>query len=303
MLIAVEVLIAGLAVMLLRGGWHIGSWSAGSGAQSSFVPRPIAPIAAGSAPDVQIDDPESRVVVTTSSDGLVHVKDDTSFSGWYFGSLSRVPQLTVTRTPGGVRIERADYSLSGIAVFSHQHIEVQVPAGAHVTIGHCASAEVTGVHNGAEVTSQDGHISLYDVRGDVRAHSDDGHITAHRITANTIALSSDDGHIDATRLAFTGVAPHATIHSDDGSLRLEGVFPAGGAYDFSSTDGRVTLTLDTGSDASVDASSADGSIHVDGVSHDGDDSASYTFRVGSGSSNMRVHSEDGSIHITTNGAN
>lgn len=301
MLLAVEVLIVGAVLAILRGGsWHTAL--AGDIHESSFVARPVAPIAAGLAPRVQIDDPESGVAVTTSSDGMIHVKDDTSFSGWRFGGRTQIPQLQVTRTLDGVHIERADYSANGISMSMRQHIEVQVPPGAHVAIGHCESAEVTGVQSGVDVVSQDGHIGLHDLRGNVNAQSDDGHISADDLNGNAIALSTKDGHIDASGITLSGASPRATIHTNDGSMKVSGLFPAGGTYDVSTNDGRITLALASGSDAAIDASTSDGSIEVDGATYHGDDAASRSIRVGGGSSPMRVHTGDGSIHITTNGA-
>lgn len=303
MLLAVEVLIVGAVLALLRGGsgWH-SAFAGSMSSSSSFVAQPIAPIAAGLTPRVQIDDPQSGIEVTTSSDGMIHVKDDTTFSGWRFGGSTSIPQLRVTRTLDGVAISRADYSTGGISIFSRQHVEIQVPAGARVAIGHCESAEITGLENGVDVASQDGHIGLHHLRGNVNAQSDDGHITADDLTANAIVLSTKDGHVDATGLNLNGLAPRATIHTNDGSMKIGGVFPAGGTYEFTTGDGRITLNLSPGSDASVTASTGDGRIEIDGATYHGDDSASHAVRVGNGSSSMRVRSEDGSIHITTNGA-
>ncbi len=301
MLLAVEVLIVGAVLAVLHGdGWH--NAFAGSMHQSSFTAHPIAPIAAGPAPHVQIDDPESGVAVTASSDGMIHVKDDTTFSGWRFGGTQAIPQVQVTRTFDGVHISRADYSTGGISMFSRQHIEVQVPAGAHVTIGHCESAEITGVRNGVEVASQDGHIALRHISGIVNARSDDGHISAEDLSGSAISLVTDDGHITARGIRLLGAAPQAKIHTSDGSLTVSGLFPAGGSYALSTGDGSVHLALAAGSDARIAASTGDGSIEVDGSETDGDDSASRTVQVGGGNASMQVRTEDGSIHISTNGA-
>ena len=77
MLIAIEVAIVGIALYAVRG---IGGVHA-----AEFAAKTITPIDAGASPRVEIDDPDSRVDVTASTDGLVHVTDLTHVHGAFFG--------------------------------------------------------------------------------------------------------------------------------------------------------------------------------------------------------------------------
>jgi hypothetical protein len=288
MLLAAELLIAGMAVYSLRGGSIApGFISFGHQGAGSFVAKSFAPVAAGIAPNVTIDDPHSGVSVTPSTDGMIHVKDDTTFRGW--GSDSSYPQLQVTHDLSGVHVTRADYHLAVIGwVDSRQHIEVQVPAQSTVTIARCEGATLDDLRGGA-----------------ISVHSDDGHVTASDITTGSLQMSSNDGYVEGLNLSLTGAAPVVTLHSDDGHVTATGRFPAGGTYDLSTNDGRIYTTLEPGSDVSVDASTSDGAIHIDGARQrqfDHGDPASGTLRLGSGASTMRLRSQDGSIYITTNGA-
>jgi DUF4097 and DUF4098 domain-containing protein YvlB len=319
MLIAVEILIIGMMAYSLHFGGN-GSPAASGAGEIVHAPAfgaAIMPVAAGPAPDVRIDDPQSEVEVTVSNDGLVHVEDKTELRGWF--SSPAFPPLHVARTLGGVQIERANYDSNFIGS-STQEIDVAVPAGARVTIGHCSGAEVRGLHNAVDVASQDGHIGVHDIVGNVVArtddghidadgitadsvtlHSDDGHLSIARITASVLAADTSDGHIDATGLTMQGASPRLTLASDDGSVHASGLFPANGSYDVSSKDGKVQVGLAAGSNVTVDASASDG-IEIDGHSYgDDDDSATRSIRVGDGSASMRVRTEDGSVHITTNG--
>ena len=80
-------------------------------------------------------------------------------------------------------------------------------------------------------------------------------------------------------------------------------FAPGGTYEISSNDGRIELALASNSDITVNATTADGRISVDGKSPSSDEDAhNQTIKLGSGSGSMRVSSGDGSIHLTTNGA-
>ena len=75
------------------------------------------------------------------------------------------------------------------------------------------------MRNGIDVVSQDGRITLGDLRGDIKAHSDDGRIELNNVTTNSIDATTRDGRVVASQLQMTGAAPHATLHTDDGSLR------------------------------------------------------------------------------------
>ena len=284
-LVAAEVVILGLAAYSIRGA-VAGDVFAGGDTGADFAAKTFAPIAAGNAPRVTIDDPNSGVTIGVSDDGLVHVKDDTSFSGATLRSPHDYPQLTVTRDLNGVHIARPPYH-EGWTMFigfsnSRQHFEVQVPASATVVVDECDNAEVSDLKNGATIKALDGRIELTHVEGAIVAHTDDGHITIDGVTSPSLDLSSNDGRIEVRN--FTTVA--------------------GGKYDVATRDGRIDLGFARGSDVTVDASTNDGTIRVDGIrqQHD-DDSAQQSIRVGNGGSAMRVHSDDGSITITTNGVN
>ena len=279
-LVAAEVAILGLAAFSIRGGIS-GNLVAGGGA-ANFVAKTFAPIAAGKAPRVTIDDPNSGVTIGVSDDGLVHVKDDTSFSGVTLRSPRDYPQLTVTQDFNGVHISRPAYH-EGWSMFigfsnSRQHFEVQVPAAAAVIVDACDNAEVSDLQNGATIKALDGRIELTRVQGAIVAHTDDGHIRADDVASSSLDLSSDDGWIEMRN--FTAAA--------------------GGTYDVMTHDGHIKVALAPGSDVTVDASTNDGSLRVDGVrQRSDDDRKQQTIRVGNGASAMRVHSDDGSVTITT----
>ena len=290
LLIAVEVVIAGLALYSLRGAGFV---SAGGVHEVEYNAAPISPISAGYAPVVTVDDVDSRVVVSPSSDGQIHVTDRTQVHGFMFGA-DRAQVLQVTRTLDGVRVYRPEghFTLGDTT----NRIELSVPPMTQLKIVRSGGDDINGLQNGVDVVSQDGRISLDDIKGDIKAHSDDGRVTLSNVSANQIDATTNDGRIYATQLQMTGASPRVMLHSESGSMRISGSFPAG-SYAFTTSDGRIELTLLQGSDASVDASTADGHVVVDGRDLEG-----QPIRVGNGSASMRVRSEDGSVHITTNGA-
>jgi|SRR5580704_4651715 len=318
MLLAAELLIVGMAVYVLGGGR---ATFAGGMHHVDFAAAHVEPMAAGDTPQVVIDDAGSRVNVGVSNDGLVHVRDLTQMRGAIF-SRSTYPQLRVTRTADGVRIERSarQYFSVDLFGFSAEAIQVKVPSGSHVQIARCSGADVNGITGGVNVQSQDGHITLSDLRGTVDASSDEGYLTATNVRGDRLAMESSDGHlaladvavgslvarthegrIEANNLTIAGARPDATLHSDDGPLRVTGSFGPNGSYEVSTDDGSVNLRVPQDSDLAIDASTGDGRIDVDGSSLARDDSARRTIRLGAGSGTMKLATSDGSIHLYTNG--
>ncbi|HKU80997.1 MAG TPA: hypothetical protein VJP76_02420, partial [Candidatus Tumulicola sp.] len=142
MLVAAEIVIAGIALYALRSG------HAATVRSMDFAAAPIAPIEAGSAPVVAVDDPDSRIVVGTSADGRVHVSDQTSARGWFFNDRVSVPKLEVTRTAGGVSIVRPGGRGTTVHFFIGdftQRVEIDVPPAARLQIARCSGADVSGV--------------------------------------------------------------------------------------------------------------------------------------------------------------
>jgi hypothetical protein len=297
MLVAAELLIVGIAIYAVRAG----SGPAGrawSGAPGRLAGRAMTPLAAGPAPVVTIDDPGSRVEVTASNDGLIHVTDRSRAQGFPFGA--RLGPLRVIRTPGGVRIERP---ASGMPQFEwgffEERVAVAVPPASRIEILHCSGADVSGVAGGTAIHSDDGHISLTRLKGYIEASSDDGAVDVTDTEADALSLRSDDGHI-----ALRGVrAARLAARTSDGSIRVHDLALTGTASSTLSTgDGSVELALAPGANLTVEASTDDGSITVDGTRYSGDDSIRRSIRLGNGAAILTLSTADGSIHIITNGA-
>ncbi len=189
-----------------------------------FIPRAIAPLEAGRAPRIAVDDGQSRVIVEPSRDGLVHVTDQT----WFYGgvwSTQDVAQLQVRRTRDGVSISRpqqrdARWFWFGFGEFNRA-IEIDVPAHAVLSVVHCAGATVDGLAGDVDVWSDDGHIEARDITGGrMNLHSDDGRIVLTNVSSGSLIASTDDGSITLALPAPGNATIAAT--TDDGSIRLNG---------------------------------------------------------------------------------
>lgn len=294
MLIAAEVLIVGMAIYAVGHGGR--SFAAGL-KHVDFSAAPIAPVAAGAAPRVVIDDVASRVHVGVSPDELVHVSDLTEMHGAVY-SAGSYPHLRVTRTSDGVRIERPRLGRLSFDIFgfSKQAIEVDVPRDSHLEIADCAGADVFGVTGGASVHSNDGHVTLTDMQGSVDARSDDGYLSATNVRGDHLGMVSSDGH-----LALKNVAVGSLLaQTRDGHIEADALSVTGDAT-VQTDDGPIALKLAPNADLTIDASTRDGHIVVDGNSLDRDDAAQRTIRLGAATGKMKVATSDGSIHILTNG--
>ncbi len=305
-LVAAEIAIVLLVVYSLSGaGRTFGNgWSAFGMHDLNYAGTAILALNAGSSPNVLIDDMDDGVTVTPSTDGRVHVTDLSYASGWTWSTGPR-PKLTLTRTSDGVRIERPtrNDNIVTIAGSSREHIDVQVPPNARLDIVSSSGAEVTGLNANVKAHSNDGHITVQQIRGNVDVDTLDGSIEAHDIVANSFDASSNDGHIDATALLVTGNGANAKIHTNDGHIAIAAEFAPGGSYDISSEDGHVSVTLPSNTDLSVAASALDGRIVRDGKTvADGDSSSNISFTLGAGSGRLHVSTDDGTIEFTTNGA-
>lgn len=292
LLVAAEVGIVVMAIAIIGG--HA-SFASGMH-QVRFNAAPIAPIAVGARPHVVIDDSESRAVVGVSSDGFVHVRDLTRMDGAILSSQP-YPHLVVTRTLDGVRIERPHVAHFSVALFgfSMQRIEVDVPQDARLEIARCSGADVDGVTGGVTVHSVDGHVTLTGLQGSVEARSDDGYVSATNVRGDRLALESMDGHLSLDDVAVASLSGTTR----DGRITAKGL-SVGSDATLTTGDGSVRVNLAPNSNLTIDASTRDGRIAVDGSSLD-DSSAQRTIRVGAGTGRMQVSTDDGSIHIFTNG--
>jgi DUF4097 and DUF4098 domain-containing protein YvlB len=323
LLIAVEVAIVAVAVYSMSGAHAVWAGTGGGGFHHyDFTAKPIAPITAGSTPHIVVSDPDDRIMVTASTDGQVHIQDLKAFHGTYWGTPNITP-LTVEKTADGVSISRPEFDSAAFGVFvswSVDRVAIQIPAGSTLEIQRSSGSNITGINGDVTTKSDDGSITLATLRGNVDAESSDGHVSASDIKSDTVKLQSDDGyiemhdvvagtldartddgHITVDGLQVTGNT--ATIHSNDGQIHVNAAF-ATGNYEVSSDDGHIDVTVGAQSNLTVAATTGDGRITRDGQSfHDDGDSTSRSFTLGGGSGHLNINSHDGSISITTNGAN
>jgi hypothetical protein len=272
-LIAAEVFIASV-IVVSAGGLQTFS-AAGNAHDFNYAPYSLPAVDAGSNPHVVIDDSDSRVVVTPSTDGQVHVTDDTHIAGWGWGS--RPQRVQVRKTADGVVIERpASPARVVIFGFEMSRTEVALPANATLEITHSGGADVS------------------DLTGTISVHSDDGHITATNLRSGDVALTTADGRITLVNVNADKLA----VSTSDGSIRASSLSVRNGTA--RSGDGSITLAFADAGNLALHAQTGDGSIRVNGLRQS--DSSPLDYKLGNGSGSLDVSTQDGSIRVTTNGA-
>lgn len=117
---------------------------------------------------------------------------------------------------------------------------------------------------------------MHGLLGDVDVWSDDGRIEVRDVAGGRMSLHSDDGRIFLANVSDRSIAASA----DDGS---------------------ITLQLSGTGNATVVAATDDGSARLNGTRLAEDGPAS-PIRLGAGLGRIRLTTEDGSIHVMTNGS-
>jgi hypothetical protein len=254
-----------LAAEVFIGGailWSLGGGRWPAGAAAVNNMSELAQIDAGQAPHIIVDDPSNRVVITASADGKVHVTDHTHIWGWYLGARSNVP-LTVSRIADGVVIRRGDGGTpAGVAFFGVYFKRTDIAVPPNARL---------------EIQRCDGATVDGVQAGDVKIACSDGSLHFSDLQTASIDANTGDGSIKATNLRVGG----GTLRTNDGSIRV------------ALADGNLTVRAQTN----------DGSIRFNGArAEQSGDSGSADYQVGTGGGPLQLSTQDGSIHITTNGA-
>lgn len=242
-------------------------WAAGSG-RFGAIAGPVAINAMSEQTAVYAGDAPHVVVADSENRVLITASGDgkvhvTDHTHRVGWFLGPTPSpLSVVRTADGVTVRRPDSGeRRGVAIVGIDFQRTEVAVPPKSRID-IQRCDGAGI-DGVEA-------------GDVKIVCADGSLHFEDVQTPAIQATTADGSIRASNLRVGG----GTLHTDDGSIHLSLNAPA--------------LT--------VRAKTADGDIRFNGAraAQDGDAvSAEYT--VGTGGGALEVSTQDGSIHITTNG--
>ena len=297
-LVVAELVIVGLGAKAIAGGGL---------SDPGFAPTPFAvgdrvisrgsfdrTFTTGTAPRVVIDVHDVDVFVRGENVPTVRVAESLHRAGYVWGDIAA---LSAQQTPDGVRI--ATPSESGMHLvfgsFSRE-LNVVVPAGAQVEFASARLVDATGLRTKLVAHVPDGAIRISDHRGDVDVSTGSGRITMTDVQGDDIAANTRNGRIYLTRVG----ADRIDATSSFGRIVGVDVRAVNGAL--TTRDGRVILSFTGNSDATVSAHTAEGKVHVSGLTTTESEQQRSVVQLGSGRGRFEVSTGSGSITLTQ-GAN
>ena len=164
------------------------------------------------------------------------------------------------------------------------------------------SIKIKRVTGKVDVETGDGSLSLDEISGDIVARTGDGTIQGSDLTGRA-AVKTGDGGIE-----LSGVWTGLTVETHDGSVKLVGRkgSRADEAWEVTTGDGTIALTVPEDFSAELDAHTGDGRIRVDRLDGKaaapdaGEDTSRSTVRgkLGAGGKALRLRTGSGRITIS-----
>jgi hypothetical protein len=300
-LVVVELVIVGAGARAIAGGSSgpmvaEAPFSFGTGSHERVFSR--APVdrtfATGIAPRVVIDVHDVDVFVRGENVPTVHVAESLRKSGYVWGEVA---PLTAQQSPDGIRISTPANSGVHMVFGSYsRELAVTVPVGTHVEFASAGVVDASGLREKLIAHVPDGAIRIRDHRGDVDVSTGSGRITMVDVQGDDIAANTRDGRIYLTRVGAD------RIDATSSSGRIVGVDVRAVNGALTTRDGRVILSFTGNSDATVNVHTADGNVHVSGLSTTQNDEQKSVVHLGSGRGRFEVSTGSGSITLTQ-GAN
>lgn len=195
---------------------------------------------AGGTPHVVVDDRDSRIVVTPSTDGRVHVADMSETYGFVWRSSGGPSRLSIARTGDGVSVTRPSSGGMGIDIlgFDRARVTLSVPPGSYVDVKGCDGADLTGLRaQSVSVTCQDGSLHVSDLAvqngtlqtadGSIRVALSASDVTVHAVTGDGSlrfngrrVRSNEDGDGAEGTFSLGSGSGRLEVGTHDGSIRI-----------------------------------------------------------------------------------
>lgn len=217
-----------------------------------------------------------------------------------------------------VKIIQSQRSLKVQSETRHGHpeevdYEFIIPSGMAVDLwGFESDVSVDGAQNGVRVETLEGDIEITDCAGDITIHSVEGDMSVRgssgRLDANgtdgdVVVVGFDGdifaGSIDGTIRLEAVNAVDVEGKTVDGDVVYEGSIRDNGRYKLTTHDGDVTVTIPSGTNATIEVATFDGEFIADfPVQITGaQGNRKFSFVIGDGSARLELHSFDGDIQL------
>jgi hypothetical protein len=166
------------------------------------------------------------------------------------------------------------------------------------------SVEAERLRGRVELRTGDGSVRGIDLEGELHVETSDGSVKLQDVNG-AIEASSGNGSIFASgRLGLV------SVRTNDGTVSVSAAAGSemSGAWDISTGDGNVVLSVPEKFGARIDASTGDGIVRLDpalgasgtGSARSEEDRRALRARLGDGTHVIRIHTGDGSIRIRKN---
>jgi DUF4097 and DUF4098 domain-containing protein YvlB len=216
--------------------------------------------------------------------------------------------LVVNATQDGNRIvveapsPRRERSVITIGSWVSQSVHLTVTAPRRVTLEARTGdgpIEAEDLQGSIDLRSGDGRLRASRIDGQLKVHTGDGSIHVEQASGRVDADSGDgtveiSGRLDEV-LARTGDGAVSVDAGDGSTMKIDWRIVTG--------DGRIRLRVPDGFDATVDASTGDGSVRIEGISEpprgrEEFDRRSVVGQLGAGGPTLRLRSGDGTITVS-----
>jgi hypothetical protein len=252
----------------------------------------------GAKPVVHVNTNDGDVRIVRAGAGTVHTRIEYKVRVWGWHSEPREPLIELAQNGDDIKItgrERGSVVVFG-GITEEFTILVEVPETCDLEIQTGdGSIDVRPGIGDVEARTSDGHITVTGLRGGVKLFTGDGGIDADDLDGSLSAITTDG------RVRVSGRFDRLSLRTGDGSMNVSArrgsklVEP----WDVTSGDGSVTMRIPRDLAALVDASTRDGSLHVDlpvdvsgGMTH-------HTLRgeLNGGKTPMRLRTGDGRLTL------
>jgi DUF4097 and DUF4098 domain-containing protein YvlB len=190
--------------------------------------------------------------------------------------------------------------------------DITVPRSFSVAVdGVNLSASIEGVRGTVVIDNIEGDITVRDVTGDVTVSSVSGRIVVDGV-AGAVSASSVSRQLQLSRVRgdiraettngsiIVRAADAARVHAAtvNGLIEYDGTIRDGGSYVLATHNGRITMTVPQGANASFSVSARSGRVEAGfPVSLSGTLNDRFAFTLGTGSARVEIESFNGAINL------
>ena len=253
--------------------------------------------------------PNGRLVVDTYS-GPVVVRSSNRNEVRIQATHARGAEVDISHSGGEVSIDASPANMNMRETIS---ITVDVPRSWSVSVdGVNAATTIESIDADVSVDIVNGGVSIRNVKGRVVADVVSGQVVIDNIRGDVTVSGSNQGmrlsnivgdieaeNVNGSIIVTNATSTNVSAETVNGHIALGTTIRDGGRYTGATTNGTITVTIQQGANATIDASTFSGSVEsqIPGVTVDRRRRGSFSTRLGNGSARIDLESFSGSITL------